>query len=68
MISVCVLCVCSVPFLQSLSEDVIVKMSDLMEEVQFKVLKRELRFCVTITRSSNRQQPTDYECRQRERV
>lgn len=42
IVSVCPslhLCVCSVPFLQSLPEDVIMKMSDLMEEVQMKRMK-----------------------------
>lgn len=33
------LCVCSMPFLQSLPQDVIMKMSDLMEEVGIKFLK-----------------------------
>lgn len=62
------LCVCSVPFLQSLPEDVIMKMSDLMEEVQIKYLKSEARHCVTITRSSNRIQRIDYVCTQMERL
>lgn len=34
-------CACSAPFLQSLPENVIMKMSDLMEEVQIKFLKSE---------------------------
>lgn len=35
------LCVCSVPFLQPLPEDVIMKMSDLVEEVRMKNTKKK---------------------------
>lgn len=62
------LCVCSVPFLQSLPEDVIMKMSDLMEEVHIKSLKSEAQHCATITRSSNRIKPIEYVCTQTARV
>lgn len=57
--------VCSVPCLQSLPEDVIMKMSDLLEEVQIKYLKSEAQRCVTVIPSSNRMKPIDYVYRQR---